>query len=149
VGRLIKWGVDLNIRDNGGKTALIWASYENNIEVVKLLIEAGANLDIRTNGGRTALMLASYNNYGEIVKLLIKAGAHLNIRNNWGKTALIEASYYDHIEVVKLLLENFADECILDDGGWSFYDYLDDRNKEIIKRLYPNEVENAIHFSQK
>jgi hypothetical protein len=59
------------------------------------------------------------------------------------------ASYRNHIEVVKILLENFADECILNNGGWSFYDHLNDKNKEIIRELYPNEVEMAIHFSQK
>jgi ankyrin repeat protein len=150
VERLIKSGVDLNIRDNWGRTALIWASSRNNIEVVKLLIEAGAHLNIRDNdGGWTALILASLYNRIELVKLLIEAGANLNIRNNWDNTALILASYGNHIEVVKLLLENFADECILDDDGWSFYDYLNDRNKEIIRELYPNEVENAIHFSRK
>ena len=116
VERLIKSGADLNIRDNDGWTALIWASRWDRIEVVKLMIEAGANL---------------------------------NIRNNRGNTALILASSRNHPEVVKLLLENFADECILDDGGWSFYDHLNYENKEIIKGLYPNEVENAIHFSQK
>ena len=128
---------------------MIRASSRNHVEVVKLLIEAGANLNTRTNGGSTALIWASYYNYGEVIKLLIEAGANLNIRDNWGRTALIRASYGNHIEVVKLLLENFADECILDDDGWSFYDYLNDENKEIIKELYPNEVENAIHFSKK
>jgi hypothetical protein len=59
------------------------------------------------------------------------------------------ASYRDWVEVVKLLLENFADESILDNKGWSFYDHLNAENREIIKRLYPNEVENAINFSQK
>jgi ankyrin repeat protein len=94
-------------------------------------------------------MWASFQNHGEVVKLLIKFGANLNGRDNGGNTALIAASYQNHVEVVKLLLENFADECILDNKGWSFYDHLNDENREIIKRLYPNEVENAIHFSRK
>jgi serine/threonine-protein phosphatase 6 regulatory ankyrin repeat subunit B len=84
-----------------------------------------------------------------VVKLLIDGGANLNIRDNNDRTALILASIENHPEVVKLLLENFADECILSGWGWSFYDYLNDRNKEIIRELYPNEVENALHFSQK
>jgi serine/threonine-protein phosphatase 6 regulatory ankyrin repeat subunit B len=149
VERLIRSGVDLNIRNNWGWTALNLASYWNHGEVVKLLISAGADLNIRSNDGWTALIGASYKNHGEVVKLLIRSGANLNIRNIWGRTALILASRWNRIEVVKILLENFADECILDNGGWSFYDHLDDRNKEIIRELYPNEVENAIHFSEK
>jgi ankyrin repeat protein len=156
VERLIKAGVDLDIIRNNtlharydGWTALIYASYRNHPEVVKLLIDGSANLNIRDNGGNTALIWASFNNHIKVVKLLISAGANLNIRNDGGRTALIAASSWNRIEVVKILLENFADECILDNRGGSFYDYLNDRNKEIIRELYPNEVENAIHFSQK
>jgi ankyrin repeat protein len=145
---LIRSGADLNIRGDGGKTALIFASRFNNIEVVKLLIRSGADLNIRDNWGSTALIWASLHNQIEVVKLLIEAGANLNIRSDGGRTALIWNSIENNIEVVKLLLENFADECILDNRGWSFYDHLNNRNKEIIKELYPNEVENAIHFSR-
>jgi ankyrin repeat protein len=59
VKRQIKKGVDLDIMDNDGNTALIWASRSNHGEVVKLLIEAGANLNIRDNWGDTALILIS------------------------------------------------------------------------------------------
>ena len=128
---------------------LIRAAERGNVREVERLIKGGVDLNIRGIWGWTALIWASLNNHVEVVKLLIEAGANLNIRDNGGKTALIWASYQNHIEVVKILLENFADECILNDEGWSFYDYLDDRNKEIIKGIYPNEVENAIHFSQK
>jgi ankyrin repeat protein len=149
VERLIRSGVDLDIRDDGGNTALMWASFRNWGEVVKLLIEAGANLNGRDSGGRTALIWASYLNWVEVTKILIEAGSNLNIRDNWGRTALILASYENNVEIVKLLLENFADESILDNGGWSFYDHLNAENREIIKEIYPNEVENAIDFSQK
>ena len=127
----------------------ISASRRGDVREVERLIKGGANLDIRSNEGKTALIWASYRNHIEVVKLLIEAGANLNIRDDEGRTALIWASYHNRIEIVKLLIENFADECILDDDGWSFYDFLNDENKEIIKGIYPNEVENAIHFSQK
>ena len=128
---------------------LISAARKGDVGEVERLIRSGANLNIRSDGGWTALIWASFQNYVEVVKLLISAGANLNIRNNGSQTALIVASSWNHIEIVKLLLENFADECILDNEGWSFYDHLDDENKEIIKEFYPNEVENAINFSEK
>jgi uncharacterized protein len=152
VERLIRSGVHLNISrdDDDGWSALVMASYWNHPEVVKLLIRSGADLNIRGDGGKTALIFASrFNNIEVVVKLLIKGGADLNIRSDGGRTALIWASSRNRIEVVKVLLENFADECILDNKGWSFYDHLNDRNKEIIRELYPNEVEMAIHFSEK
>jgi ankyrin repeat protein len=133
----------------GGSEELIRATQKGDVRKVERLISSGVNLDIRDNLGWTALIWASYLNWVEVVKFLIEAGANLNIRSNGGKTALMWASCQNHVELVKLLLENFADESILDNGGWSFYDHLNDRNREIIKRLYPNEVENAINFSRK
>ncbi len=127
---------------------IIEAAERGDIEAVKELISAGVNLDKQDNGGNTALIWASYNNHIEIVKELIKAGAHLDKVNDDGNTALLLASIYNNIEIVKELLENFADEFIIV-GGKSFYDFLDDENKKIIQKLYPNEVENALRLSGK
>jgi ankyrin repeat protein len=136
-------------KESASGSELISTAKRGDVREVERLIRIGIDLDIRDNWGWTALIWASFYNHGEVVKLLIEAGVNLNIRDNAGRTALIRASSWNNIELVKLLLENFADECILDDEGWSFYDRLNDRNKEIIKRLYPNEVEMAIHFSRK
>jgi len=134
----------------GGSEELISAAKSGDVREVERLISSGVDLNIRNNVGWTALIWTSYDGHGEIVKFLIEADADLNIRDNLvSNTALMWASRQNNVEVVKLLLENFADESILDNRGWSFYDHLNDRNKEIIKEIYPNEVENAINFSRK
>ena len=43
---LLEQGIDLNKRDNGGNTALIWALYKGYIEIVRLLLENGAKVNI-------------------------------------------------------------------------------------------------------
>ena len=134
---------------NESSTDLITAVKNGDIEAVKKIIDAGTNLDIKDNSGWTSLIRSSSRNNIEVVKLLIDAGANLDIQNNGGSTALIEASSINNIEVVKLLLDNFADEFIVDNEGNSFYHYLNDKNKDIIKKLYPNEVENAIMVGSK
>src|SRR5208337_4132118 len=50
----------INLKDNLGNTALIWASYKNHKDIVELLIKAGANLILKDNDGDTALIWASY-----------------------------------------------------------------------------------------
>ena len=66
----INAGGDVNIKDNLGNTALIWASLNGYTQIVELLLNANANTDIRECLGYTALDWASIKEYTEIVELL-------------------------------------------------------------------------------
>jgi len=68
-------GIDINIKDNNENTALIIASYKENIEIVKSLLDHGAGVNIKNNKGYTALILASYKGNIGIVDLLKSHGA--------------------------------------------------------------------------
>lgn len=47
---------EINIKDNEGKTALMYAAKDkDNLEKVKLLIEFGADINTKDNDGNTAL----------------------------------------------------------------------------------------------
>ena len=48
-------GVDQNLRDNSGETALYRASFMGKLEVVKHLMASGADQNLRNNYGETAL----------------------------------------------------------------------------------------------
>ena len=65
----------LNEKDKDGNTALILASSNGNVEVVKYLIDSGANVNIKNNECKTALDLAEENGYEEIAEILKNAGA--------------------------------------------------------------------------
>jgi ankyrin repeat protein len=51
--------INVNQQNSEGNTALIIASYGNNIKLVRVLLRAGADAAIKNNMGRTALMNAS------------------------------------------------------------------------------------------
>lgn len=118
---LINSGVDLDIKDIYGITALMWASRKNYIDIAELLIRNNANLDIQDNYGRTALAFAAeddyYNNY-ETVKLLIDNHANLNIQDINGNTALMKACAV-HPRVADLLIEKGANVNIKNQRGVS------------------------------
>jgi ankyrin repeat protein len=75
--------------DRSGKTALMRASENWELQVANLLIDEGANVNAINDRGETALILVSFYHCGlEMIKLLIKRGANVRIRNKEGKTAL-------------------------------------------------------------
>lgn len=77
----------INDADNILRTSLMWASLNNFLMVVKILIKYNADVNLRDLDGRTALMMAST---PKIIDILLKSGANVNIQNNNGETIIME-----------------------------------------------------------
>ena len=78
VEKLLFKGAEVNAKDKGGGTALIYMSEGGNVNIVKVLIEKSAEVNAKDNFGRTALMIASLNGHADIIKILIDKGAEIN-----------------------------------------------------------------------
>ena len=101
--RLIKAGVNVNLPDENGNTALIEVSKnpkEDFSAMVSKTISAVKVIDGKEYPCDTAKTHA---------QILITSGADINIKNNKGNTALIEAALNDNYYMVKFLLDNGAD----------------------------------------
>jgi len=55
---LLKHGANINITSDDGRSALMWAAYRNNDNLMEYLIEQGAKLDVEDKQGANALDLA-------------------------------------------------------------------------------------------
>ena len=66
---------DVNAIQPDGATAVHWAAYQDDPEMVRLLVGAGADPDVANELGVTPLVLACANGNPIIVKLLLDAGA--------------------------------------------------------------------------
>ena len=85
---LLKAGADVNSRDEYGSTALSWASYRGNKDLVTLLLaQPGIKVDQTSVDGNTALMAAAENGHAEIAEMLLMAGANVSITDKRGETA--------------------------------------------------------------
>lgn len=73
----ISKGVDINIPDNIGKTALMYAIERRFFEIAEFLINEGADINIADNNGQTPLMIAKniLPTSEHIVDILINRGA--------------------------------------------------------------------------
>ena len=114
---LIKAGADLNLQDEVGDTALMYASNAGNTEMVKLLLKEGADPNILNHGKNNALHFASLYGHLDIVKILIDVGINIDNQDDDGRTPLFYAISYGRSETVKLLIELGADANILDNKG--------------------------------
>ncbi len=61
--------------DAAGWTALMFASTNGNLDLVKYLLSKKADANLRSEDGSTALNLAVKNKYDEIIKVLKANGA--------------------------------------------------------------------------
>lgn len=97
----IKYGGDVNYKDENGSTALMFLSYFGYEDCVKLLIENGAEIDIQNSGIETPLLLAYENNHFNVVKLLIDSGANVNIIMNNDESFYKKAKHDKNYEVLE------------------------------------------------
>eukprot|EP00941_MAST-03F_sp_MAST-3F-sp1_P002818 g2818.t1 len=95
----------INVQDDHGATALMFAATKGTKDTVELLVQKGANADLRYKDGRTALIIAAQKGYVEVAKLLLNSGdASIRLKDSSGKTALHWAASQGHSEVVRFLV---------------------------------------------
>ncbi|XP_032769423.1 ankyrin repeat and SAM domain-containing protein 3 isoform X2 [Rattus rattus] len=100
--------LDLNKKNGGGWTPLMYASYIGHDTIVHLLLEAGVSVNVPTPEGQTPLMLASSCGNESIAYFLLQQGAELEMKDIQGWTALFHCTSAGHQQMVKFLLESGA-----------------------------------------
>ena len=88
VHKLIQAGVDVNVQDKSGMTALMIASQNGHLDLVQELIKAGTNMNIQACFGDTAVICATKAKQVNCLQKLIELGANVNIQDRNGQTAL-------------------------------------------------------------
>lgn len=118
VVQLLNNGVDVNVRNTDGYSALHAAQLKADVSITKALLSAGAEVDARNKWGVTPLMTACFNGRTENAKILLDHGSDVNARDNGGATALFFSMRMRKPETVRLLLSRRANPnlSITDDG---------------------------------
>jgi ankyrin repeat protein len=101
--------VDVNVKEPDGSTALMYATYNVDRELVAALLKAGAKADVINNFGASALSEAVKLSDVEMVRMLLDAGADANSRNQDNQTALMLASSLGSLPIAEMLIKKGAD----------------------------------------
>ncbi len=72
----------LDYLDAESRTALINASRNGHLKVVRALLQQEANVNAAAIQGRTALIYASREGHLEVVRVLLQQGANVNTAEN-------------------------------------------------------------------
>ncbi|MHC4558379.1 MAG: ankyrin repeat domain-containing protein [Planctomycetota bacterium] len=84
-------GVDVNSKDDWGRTALHKAAQNGHADVVKFLIDSNADINVKDRSQMTPLHYAAGKADKKSVELLLSKGADINAKDRNGGTALYEA----------------------------------------------------------
>jgi ankyrin repeat protein len=101
---LIDNGVDLNIQNYIGETALFIAASRGYTEKVEFLLENGARTQISNLDGATPLHAAAAGGHEEVVSALINYGAFLNVGDDEDDTPLHWAVREGQKRIISILV---------------------------------------------
>ena len=109
----------LEVRDAKGRTPLMVATHDNNVEIAQLLVEAGADVNARDAIEDTPYLYAGAEGRTDILKLTLEHGADLASVNRFKGTALIPAAEKGHLQNVRVLLGTAIDINHVNRPGWT------------------------------
>ena len=132
VKKLLRYGLDPNLKDEYGMSPLHNASRASDlkIEMIQELLKYDANPNIETYDGFTPLSYVCWSSCDngkkiEAISLLISYGGKVNHQNFYGYSILLQAACEKvNLEVIAKLLEHGADPRILPDNKTSIVHLL-------------------------
>jgi len=140
VVRALEAGADLEVRDDGGFTALMWAALNNSVDMVELVIRHGANPSLQVFYGPEAidsqhmevgeaieeiigsndrLLAAAMDNDFDAVFVEIEIGAFINVQDHKDRSALMWAARHGQKDVVERLVTKNSLIDDRDKSGWA------------------------------
>ena len=106
VQALLGEGVNVNLPQPDGATALHWAAHRDDLVMADMLIRAGAAVNVAEDGGVMPLVVACGNGSVAMVDRLLTAGADPNVGR---ESAVLAAARSGNVEVMTLLLARGGD----------------------------------------
>ncbi len=116
----VEAGLDINGRDDAGRTPLMVATYANQVDAFRTLLDRGADVDLQDDQLNNPFLYAGAEGLMEILAIAHQAGADPAITNRYGGVAIIPAAEKGHLDAVRYLLEHTSvDVNHVNNLGWT------------------------------
>ena len=109
IQELLDFGMDVNIRDDVGRTALHCAADDGHEQALRLLVERGADTEALDGHGLMPWHAFAEGGHMEAIHFLLGRGFDPDRRCSNGLTALHYAAGENHVEVIYVLIVSGAD----------------------------------------
>jgi ankyrin repeat protein len=106
----IKAGIDINAKEDDGRTALLIAAENGDAGMAALIADNGADMNACDIDGYTALMYAAYKGNLELADFLLQHGADVQAKDKDGWTALRIALLQGKTDVAELLKKHGSEK---------------------------------------
>ncbi len=116
---LLAFGAPLNSADIHGRTALILAALNDQVQTASLLLDLGADIDFIDNNSYTAIAHACKADHSTIVDFLLRKNAATHILDSEGRSILSIAASCNASSVLELLMARGLDEMHRCNAGWT------------------------------
>ncbi len=108
VSSALKLGLNVNVQDAKGSTAIQKASRYNQHQTVDYLIKNGADFELTDQQGFNALLIASAFGQDDVIRILSTNKAAMNTVNRQGVFPLLLAVDGDYASTIRLLVQSGA-----------------------------------------
>lgn len=88
VKQLLLDGIPLDVSEETGQTALMFATQFNQKSIVSYLLQEGADVNKKDAYGNTALHRAARTTDTEIIRMLVDKGADMELKNRLNETEM-------------------------------------------------------------
>ena len=115
----LRQGARLEARDAAGRTALLIAVTEDELDVARLLAAMGASPDALDERHDTPWLVTGVTGSVPMAELLLRFDPDLTVRNRYGGLSIIPASERGHVDYVRRVARTGIDLDHVNDLGWT------------------------------
>lgn len=119
VKSLLEKGVNPNIKNSYGYTALHLACYDNTEDAVVFLVNLNADVNAQTNSGASCLHIAAKNGNTKILDILLENGGDIELSDKGNETPLFVAVRHGQLAAVDRFLKSNANVNQMGKHGWT------------------------------